>query len=111
MNNYVQKGDTLSLPAPYAVAGGDGLLVGAIFAVATATASSGATVEGVTEGVFTLKKTNAQAWAIGAKIYWDDVNKRCDTTSTVGPLIGAATAAAANPSSTGNVWLNGIIQP
>ena len=47
MKNYVQPGKTITLAAPYAVAAGDGLLVGAIFGVATATAGNGEAVEAV----------------------------------------------------------------
>jgi predicted RecA/RadA family phage recombinase len=107
MKNYIQEGDTLTLPAPYAVVSGAGFQVGSIFAVAVASAAAGAPVEGQMEGVFTLPKISAQAWTIGVKVYWDDTNKRCDTTSSVGGLIGAATAVAANPSSSGNVRING----
>jgi len=39
MKNYVQPGKTITLAAPYAVSAGDGLLVGAIFGVATASAT------------------------------------------------------------------------
>lgn len=109
MKNHVQKGDTLTLLAPYAVASGAGFQVGSIFAIAVASAAIGAAVEGQMEGVFTLPKTSAQAWTVGVKVYWDDANKRCDTTSSVGALIGAATAVAANPSSAGNVRLNGSV--
>lgn len=107
MKNFVQPGGTLTLPAPYAVASGAGFLVGALFAIASGDAAVGTPVEGVTEGVFTLPKTGAQAWTIGARIYWDDANKRCDNDSTKGALIGVATAVAANPSTVGNVRLNG----
>jgi predicted RecA/RadA family phage recombinase len=107
MDNYVQKGNTLTLTAPYALASGDGFQVGAIFAVALADALISTAVEGQTEGVFTLAKTSAQAWTVGQKIYWDNSNKRCDTDGTVGMLIGAATAVAANPSAIGQVRLNG----
>ena len=109
MRSYVQEGESLSLLAPYAVASGAGFQVGSIFAVAAAAAASGAAVEGVMKGVFTLGKTSAQAWTVGVKVYWDDVNKRCDTSSAGNVLIGVATAIAANPSSTGNVRLNGSV--
>jgi predicted RecA/RadA family phage recombinase len=109
MNNYIQCGDTLTLVAPYNVASGAGFLVGAIFAVAARTVLAGNPVEGVREGVFTLPKTAAQAWAPGDKVYWDDANKRCDSDSTVGLLIGAASEAAANPSDTGVVVLTASI--
>lgn len=106
MRNFIQDGETLSLVAPYNVLAGGGFKVGAIFAVAVDDALSGASVEGVTEGVFSLAKTSAQAWTQGQRVYWDDTNKRCDSDSTVGLLIGSATVAAANPSSTGAVCLN-----
>lgn len=106
MKNYVQDGENLDLVAPYDVLAGDGFQVGAIFAVAVDDALNTAGVVGCTEGVFTLKKTSAQAWTQGQKIYWDNGNKRCDSDGTVGILIGAATEAAANPSATGNVMLN-----
>jgi predicted RecA/RadA family phage recombinase len=38
MKNFVQPGNTITLTAPYAVASGDGLLVGYIFGVAAGTA-------------------------------------------------------------------------
>ena len=41
MKNYVQPGNTITLTAPYAVASGDGLLVGSIFGVASGTAALG----------------------------------------------------------------------
>lgn len=105
--NYVQPGKVLSFTAPYDRTSGQGFQVGSIFAVALGTALSGAAVEGQIDGVWTLAKTSAQAWTVGQKIYWDNSNKRCDSDSTVGQLIGVASAVAANPSSTGNVRLNG----
>lgn len=109
MKNFVQYGDTISLIAPYALVSGTGFLVGALFAVAVFDAANGAPVEGRVEGVFTLPKTAAQAWTQGQKVYWDSVNKRCDSDGTVGPLIGAAAEAAANPSGIGTVRLNGDV--
>lgn len=106
MKNFIKEGCTVSLVAPYDVASGAGFQVGAIFAVASFTAASGDSVEGCRKGVFTLAKTSAQAWTQGQKIYWDNVNKRCDSDSTVGMLIGTAHVAAANPSATGEVILN-----
>lgn len=105
--NYVQPGKILDLTAPYDRTTGQGFQVGSIFAVALGTALSGAAIRGQIDGVWTLEKTSAQAWTVGQKIYWDNSNKRCDSDSTVGQLIGVATAVAANPSSTGQVRLNG----
>lgn len=107
MKTKVQDGDVLTLAAPYAVASGAGALIGAIFGVSQTTLANGATGAFLVEGVFTLAKTSAQAWTVGAKIYWDDTNKVCTTTASGNTLIGVATVAAANPSSTGVVRLNG----
>ena len=107
MKNFVQRGEIVTLAAPYDLASGAGLLVGAIFGVATSAALSGATVEVALCGVYELAKTSAQAWTVGAKVYWDDTAKVCTTVNTSNTLIGVAVAAAANPSATGLVRLNG----
>lgn len=104
--NFIQPGAILTLTAPYDRLSGEGAQVGSIFGVATSDVDSGDPGEFDTEGVWSLAKTSAQAWTVGQKIYWDDSNKRCDSDGTVGMLIGVATAAAANPSSTGYVKLN-----
>lgn len=104
--SYRQPGDILTLTAPYARAtSGLGAKVGAIFGVSCGTVANAAEGQFMVEGVHELAKTSAQAWSQGDRIYWDDTNKRCDTDSTVGMAIGKATAAAANPSSTGFVLL------
>jgi len=107
MKNYVQEGDTITIAAPYDVLSGKGLLVGSIFGVASFDALSGASVEAQIEGVFDLAKVSAQAWTVGALIYWDDTAKAATTTVGTNKLIGVALAAAANPSATGRVRLNG----
>lgn len=105
--NFKQPGDVVTLTAPYTRTSGQGALVGSLFGVALADVTSAAEGEFATEGVFELPKTSAQAWTQGQKIYWDNSNKRCDNDPTVGMLIGVATTAADNPSSTGIVRLNG----
>jgi predicted RecA/RadA family phage recombinase len=109
MKNYVQPGNTLTLTAPYAVTSGDGLLVGSIFGVAAGDAASGATVEAALTGVFDLTKIGSQAWTVGAKVYWDDTNKRCTTVATDNTLIGVAVEAVAGGAgdTIGRVRLNG----
>lgn len=96
MKNYVQPGNTITLAAPYAVASGDGLLVGAIFGVATAAAANAEPVEAALAGVFDLKKVGSQAWAAGDKIYWDNTAKETTKTATANTLIGVAIEAVAN---------------
>lgn len=109
MKNYVQPGTTLTLTAPYAVTSGDGLLVGSIFGVAAGDAASGATVEATLTGIFDLTKIGSQAWTVGAKVYWDDTNKRCTTVATDNTLIGVAVEAVAGGAgdTIGRVRLNG----
>ena len=109
MKNYVQPGKTITLAAPYAVSSGDGLLVGAIFGVATASATIGEAVEAALVGVFDLKKAASQAWAVGDKVYWDNTAKNTTKTLTSNTLIGVATEAVAGGATDliGRVRLNG----
>ncbi|HUX16666.1 MAG TPA: capsid cement protein [Phycisphaerae bacterium] len=103
--NFVQPGSTLTLSAPHDVSSGDGLLVGSLFAVASGDAVSGADVEAMTEGVFDLAKTAAQAWAQGDKVYWDAAAEECTTSAPGNVLVGVAVADAADPSGTGRVLI------
>jgi predicted RecA/RadA family phage recombinase len=58
-------------------------------------------------GVFELPKTSAQAWTVGATIYWDGSGATTSDGSGSNVLIGKALAVAANPSGTCIVRLNG----
>ena len=110
MKNYVQPGNTITLTAPYAVASGDGLLVGSIFGIASGTAAIGDPVETALAGLFDLTKVGSQAWTVGAKVYWDNTNKRCTTVSTDNTLIGVAVIAVAGGAgdTIGRVRLNAV---
>jgi predicted RecA/RadA family phage recombinase len=107
MKNYVQEGSVVTLTAPYNVASGAGAKIGSIIAIACSTIASGVTGEFKTDGVFTVNKTSAQAWTEGLKIYWDDTAKEFTSTSSSNTLCGVAVAAAANPTATGVLRLNG----
>ncbi|ANL47952.1 hypothetical protein AMC87_CH03299 [Rhizobium phaseoli] len=107
MKNYVQKGENLTFPAPYAVSSGDGVLKGSIFGVAAGDAESGAEVDVVTVGVFTLPKVSTDVMAVGEPIYWDNTAKLVTTTATGNTKIGVSVATAVNPSGTTDVRLNG----
>lgn len=106
--NFIQPGKTITLNAPYARESGEGALKDRIFGVALVKVAISVDGEFATTGVWDLAKTSAQAWTQGQRIYWDDTNKRCDSGATLGQLIGVASEAAANPSSTGKVRLNGV---
>jgi predicted RecA/RadA family phage recombinase len=106
MMNYIQSGDVVEVAAPYNVTSGGGALVGSLFGFAVVTALSGATVPLKTKGIFTHAKNSAEAWTVGAKLYWDDTNKVLTTTSTSNTLVGVAVAVAANPSASGSIRIN-----
>jgi len=109
MKNYVQAGEHLTVAAPYDAAGGTGVKTGSIFGIAQGDVLSGANVVLVRKGVFSVAKVSAQAWTVGAKIYWDDTAKLFTTVATSNTLVGAATAAAANPSAVGEALLTGQV--
>ncbi len=106
--NYQQPGNVLTLTAPAGgVLSGTPYLIGGLLVVALHSAAEGASFEGQTVGVWSLPKVSAQAWTEGAAIYWDDTAKVCTTDDAAGanPLVGHATAVAADPSATGLVRL------
>jgi predicted RecA/RadA family phage recombinase len=104
MRNFIQPGDTLTVPAPTGgVLSGGMVIIGSLIGIATATAAVGVPVAVKTTGVFELPKVSAQAWTIGVPIYWDGTAGNATTTSTSNTLIGYASEVAANPSSVGRV--------
>lgn len=111
MKTYVQPGHVVTLSAPYAVASGDGLLVGSLFGIATHDAASSAEVETQLTGVVDMAKAASQAWTVGAKVYWDNTAKVATTTATNNTLIGVALLAVGNTAgeTIGRVRLNGSV--
>lgn len=93
MKNLVNDGGNVTVPAPYDVASGDGVLVGTLFGVAQTAALSGTPVVLELGGTYDLAKAGSQAWTIGAQIYWDAAAKRCTTTDTDNTAIGKAVLA------------------
>ena len=110
MKNYVQPGDTIVATAPAAVSSGAGILIGALFGIATQDAANGADLPIKTLGVFTLPKAASQAWTAGDKVYWDDANDECTIVASGNYPIGIATADVAGGAAdmTGTVRLDGI---
>lgn len=106
MKNFIQPGNSLTIPAPADVTSGGGVKAGVLFGVAQHDALTGADLSIATQGVFELPKVSAQAWTVGVAIYW--TGSACTTATTAGNLlIGVAAVAAGNPSATGVVRLNG----
>lgn len=107
MKNFVQHGDTIPVTAPYALASGDGCLIGALFGVAAAAAANGAPVEIVTEGVFDITALSTDTGSVGAKMYWDNAAKRLTTTVGSNVLVGVLVAAKSGTDTTARVRLDG----
>ena len=110
MRNFVQPGDSLAIAVPYAagVTAGQGVLVGALFGVAAVDGAQNAVIEAATQGVFDLTKEPALAISAGARVFWDNTNRRVTTPATGNFSIGIATAAALAADATVRVWLNRV---
>ena len=108
MRNFVQPGDTVTVPAPSGgVTSGDGVLVGSLFGVAAYSAAEGGEVEITTVGVFDLKKAAGATFTIGAKAYYDATAKAVSATASGNKLIGAALRDANSSAPTARVRLDG----
>ncbi|ABS14220.1 DUF2190 family protein [Brucella anthropi] len=107
MKNYIQPGDVLTLVAGAGgVKSGEIVVQGSIVAVAATSAVAGAEFEAKIGGVYEYAKNAAEAWTVGAPIYFDATNKVLTATAGENTLAGVAAAAAANPSGSGQVRLN-----
>ena len=107
MRNYVQRGDTLDIIAPGAVASGDVVIKGAIVGVSNTDAAEGETFALDVVGVFTLPKVAALAITQGDAVYWDSANKVVTKTAGGNTKLGVATESVPNPSPSVPVRLNG----
>lgn len=117
MKNYVQPGNTLTIPAPGNYNGGQGCLVGLIFGVVASDVKTGEDMDLTTVGVFDLAKWNTAIFTIGAPVYWDtgsmsarssnDEDSNSSGESEV--LIGVAVAVAGAGASTVRVKLGPVL--
>jgi predicted RecA/RadA family phage recombinase len=107
MDNYLGDGDVVRVIAPTAVMSGQPLLIGAMFGICAGSAAAGQPLDLWLKGVYQLAKPLAEVWAQGVALFWDNANLVVTLTSAGNTRIGVATFAAANPSSVGNVRLNG----
>lgn len=106
MKNFVQPGDVITVTASGDVASGSFQIVGIMFGIAATAAKAGEEYELKIGGVYDLPKTSAQAWTLGAAVYWDADNHVATTVATDNTKIGVAAEPAANPTGTGRVRLN-----
>jgi len=110
MNNYIEKGEVLELTAPVGgVVKNTPYKIGDLIVIATVSADAGAKFSAfVGPGVVEVAKVSAQAWTENVKVYWDNTAGNFTTTSSGNTLAGTAAKAAANPSATGWVRLDGV---
>jgi predicted RecA/RadA family phage recombinase len=110
MRNFIQPGNSLAIAVPYAsgVTAGQGVLVGALFGVAATDGAQNATIEAQTQGVFDITKQPSLAITAGARVFWDDTNRRITTTATGNFQVGIATQAALAADTTVRMWLNRV---
>jgi predicted RecA/RadA family phage recombinase len=76
MQNYISKGDTLTLVAPSAVNSGDGIIINGLFVVAAADIASGEKGAFIAEGVVELAKDTATAFALGEAVEWETAGSK-----------------------------------
>ncbi len=111
MNNFLKPGITMTFTVPAAgVTSGNGYLIGALFVVAANTVAfaSGATFEGMTEGMFTLPKTITEGDLVeGRPAFWNVTTGKVSVDPTAGIPIGSIGAAALTADTTCAVRLNG----
>ena len=67
----------------------------------------GASAEVAVNGVFDITKEAPLVIAVGARVFWDNTNKRVTTTATGNVAIGHAVVAAASADTTARVRLSG----
>jgi predicted RecA/RadA family phage recombinase len=90
MVNFIQRGDTLTVKAPYAATSGSGMKIGTnLFGVAGVDAAQNDLIEAAIEGVFDLAK-DASTFTDGAPVYWDDTAKKGTSTASTNLKIGVA---------------------
>lgn len=108
MKNFINSGDTLDVAAPADVLSGAGVMIVALFGVATANKLSGQTVAIKTKGVFELPKLTANTWAVGDKVNWNNTNKEFQLATTTLDNAATVVEAATSSDSVGKVKLTPV---
>lgn len=109
MVSTVSDGANMTIAAPTGgVTAGDGVLIGGAFGVALETAAQTVNFTLQTKGVFSLPKPTTLVISKGDVLYWDVADGEVNKTAADNYRVGVATTAAANPSSTVSVKLDGV---
>ncbi|WP_108259135.1 DUF2190 family protein [Mangrovicoccus ximenensis] len=107
MRNYIQPGDSLTIPAPSTITAGAPVIAGSIVGIAHGDAAAGASVDVAMTGVFELAKVAADDVTLGAPVYWDAAQELATITDTGNTLMGVAVEASATAAATVRVRLAG----
>jgi len=97
MQNYVNRGETIDVIAPYAVLSGGGCKVGNHFGIAATTAAISTPVALTVIGVVDLAK-DTSTFLDGDRVYWNDTTKLATSLQTNNLRIGIAALSDPNPS-------------
>lgn len=92
---FIQNGNYVEVPLPYARKGGEGVLVGTLFGVCAVDGAQNEVVNIHLEGVHGLTGATGASTdaAVGAAAYWDNTNRRVTPVASGNTLIGKFLAA------------------
>ncbi|HDR9028744.1 TPA: DUF2190 family protein [Burkholderia vietnamiensis] len=109
MNNFIQKGGTITATLAVAVNSGQLVLLGngKVPAIASGNYAANAPGEYVTKGVYELPSAAAGAAVVGDKAYWDSTNSVVTITAQDNDPIGhfASPKAANDVTARVRLWL------
>lgn len=112
MTKFVQAGPAIEFTAPSGGVTVDvPVLIGNVLVIPTVTAAEDVRFVGLIQGVFrNMTKPGSQAWAEGARVYWDNGNSRFTTSGAGNVLVGFAVEEVGSGASltTGTVYLTGV---
>lgn len=106
--NYIQPGDTITIPAADAVLSGGVVVAGEIVGIAQGHAAQGESVDVATRGVWQVPKVGADAFAVGDAVFFDLGTALATATEGDNVKLGVAVAAEAPGAATVNVRLSGF---
>lgn len=106
MINKIQEGKILKHTAGGTITAGSPVIFGNRVGIAMVDMVSGDVKSIEMEGVFSVNKVSAQAWAAGDEIFWDAGASLFTTVATGNTQAGYATEAAANPTAKGELKLS-----
>lgn len=110
MKNYIQPGNSLTVPAPAGgVVSGAPVVIGSLRGFAAGSAAEGVDVAISRVGVFECVKEAGAAWAVGEKLYLKADGSGFNKTSAANTLFGFAAAAAGSADTVGQILLGDTI--